>query len=442
MIPFFYAESFLDRRAQRMISPTLAMVASVVATVSGVMTGGLYLFLKSSTLATISPRDKIGEYERRRAAYKNDSDDSDDEAVINNVLNPVSGPTLYRTDSEASLVAREKEEEAMAGQAKEAGVQNGRRSPETSRTKSFVSSVASVLMPRAPEPARMPFSGVSHARKRSYSLFPKTSMGPRPSMTILPATTYNPADALKPPPSMANLANKKHRRDSSLVSSATVQIGIRLSSVDDLPAKKAEDDVVHTLDCPKVAKQGSLPSPKRAGTIASSPTAPAGTAPPPPPPATLAVIQQASVAVAVPGAVMVNTVVPGGLKTTAPAAMRQPTSSSTSSSSSSSASSSSSPASSDPTSDEYTLSPTVYSPDTPTTKAKLPSPRGVGFTVPPQSSKPKTTTTAAATVAPAAQPSQTRPPTRVGSTSPRSPPRRSPSGRTPLPPDAPKAEWI
>ncbi|KAL1839192.1 hypothetical protein VTJ49DRAFT_1781 [Mycothermus thermophilus] len=412
MIPFFYSESFLDRRAQRTMSPTLAMVASVVATVSGLMTGGLYLFLKSSTMAVISPRDKAGEYENRRVLYKNNPDDSDDAGVASHIWNPVPGPALYRTESEASLITNEKDEEAMGGLPKETAVNGGRRSAETTRTKSFVSSVASVLMPRAPEPARIPFAAVGHARKRSYSLFPKTAIGPKSSVGILPATTYNPADALKPPPSMANLANMRHRRDSSLVSSATVQIGIRLSSVDDLPAKKAEvnDNVVHTLDCPKVAKQGSLPSPKRAGTIGGSPTTETAPAPPPPPPPP---VEQ--VMAAVPEPLKVKTQL-------AEQTSAKPPSSSSSSSSS------------DPTSDNYTLSPTVYSPDTPTTRMKLPSPRGVGFTAPPPTGNPKATATATA---------QARPPTRTGTSPPRSPPRRRGTGETtPLPADAAKGEWI
>ncbi len=71
----------------------------------------------------------------------------------------------------------------------------------------------------------------------------------------------------------------------------------------------------------------------------------------------------------------------------------------------------------------FTLSPTVYSPNSPT-KVKLPSPRGVGFSMPVPKGSPAPTAAA-------------------GSTSPpRSPPRRRGTGdTTPLATDA-KGAWI
>jgi hypothetical protein len=390
MIPFFFDQGFMDRRGQASNALNLGMIASVVANVSGLMTGGLYLFLKSSTLSTIGPRDKVGEYENRRARYKTaryDSDDPDDDnsGFDSHIMNPVTEPrTLRRVDSEASLVSTDKEEEALDFKSIEAAsTKNGRRSPDSFRSNKLVSVVASALMPKAPEPARIPSSlAGGHTRKRSYSLFPRSTMGSKTSMMLLPATTYSPADALKPPPSMANLANMRHRRDSSLVSSATVQIGIRLSSVEDLPPLAqnkiaASDNVVHTLDCPNAPKAEDMPSPKRAGALVVSsdtPSLPVETADESP--------QRDPVKDArmktLPPVPKINSQVPKV----------------------------------EPAPEEVTLSPSVYSPNTPT-KVKLPSPKGVGFSMP------------------APKPTSGSPP--------RSPPRRRGTGD--LPTD-PKGDWI
>ncbi|KAG7288862.1 hypothetical protein NEMBOFW57_005221 [Staphylotrichum longicolle] len=319
MIPFFFVDSFVDGRGQNPNALTLSMVASVVANVSGLMTGGLYLFLKSSTLSTIGPRDKVGEYENRRARYKitrYESNDSDDDAGDDGqVMNPVTGPrSLRRVDSEASLISMGKDEEAYdAKSIKSAITKNGRRSPDSLRSNKFAS-VVSALMPKAPEPARIPPAApVSHMRK------PQTKMA-------------------------------------------------------------TNDHVVHTLDCPNVLKELDMLSPKRAGAMGGSPTT-----------------------AALPFAVAVETsmrdpVKDAKMKTLPPVPKIN-----------------SQVPKAEPAQEEFTLSPTVYSPNTPT-KVKLPSPKGVGFTVP----------------APKA----------AGGSPPRSPPRRRGTGdTTPVPTDA-KGDWI
>lgn len=398
MIPFFFVDSFMDSRSQNNNALTLSMVASVVANVSGLMTGGLYLFLKSSTLSTIGPRDKVTEYENRRAKYKitlpnsDLDDDSDLDSQI--IMASVAGSRrLRRMDSEATLMSTDKEEEAA--DAKSIKSTFSKRRPDSLRSNKFVSAVASVLMPKAPEPARMPAAPAGgHMRKRSYSLFPRNTVASKASMLLLPATTYSPSAALKPPPSMGNLMNMRHRRDSSMVSSATVQIGIRLSAVDDMPplaqTKTATgDNVVHSLDCPHVRKELGMESPKRGALDAA--TSPSSTTPPPPPPPpavaddTAASSEKDAKMKTLPPVPKINSQVPKA-----------------------------EPA--------FTLSPTVYSPNSPT-KVKLPSPRGVGFSMP----VPKGTTAA---------------PAAAGTSPPRSPPRRRGTGdTTPLATDA-KGAWI
>ncbi|KAK4250261.1 hypothetical protein C7999DRAFT_29300 [Corynascus novoguineensis] len=399
MIPFFFVQGFRNDRRQSNNALNLAMIASVAANVSGLMTGGLYLFLKSSTMSTIGPRDKVGEYENRRARYKitrRDSNGPDEDGFDRHLMNPVTGPqSLRRVDSEESLIGPEKEEEILDGNA---SVGNGRRSRDSIRSNRLVSAMASVLMPKAPEPARIPPTPVgAHARKRSYSLFPRGPATSKASL-LLPATTYSPADSLKPPPSMANLVNKRHRRDSSLVSSATVQIGLRLSSVDDMPPvaqnKTATNDgVVHTLGCPNAPTGLDMQSPKRAGTIAvRSAARPAPTQPTQPTEEEDSKPQRDSAG----GANMRKLPVVPKIDSQVPNSELEKGK------------------------EEFTLSPKVYSPNSPS-KVKLPSPKGVGFSMSSGSKQPAGTS----------------------NSSPGSPPRRRGTGDTITPSrTAAKGDWI
>ncbi|KAK0615950.1 hypothetical protein B0T17DRAFT_361363 [Bombardia bombarda] len=266
MLPYFYVMSFVNQKGGQGNALTLSMVASVVANVSGLMTGGLYLFLKSNTLSTIGPRDKIGEYENRRLKYKIRRYGASDPDFDSHMMEPVTGPgSLRRMDSDASLSSIEKVEDTKYDE-------SGRPpsltydGPNANPLRPNAVHPTQPPVPRAPEPAMMSaMSSINpvHMRKRSYSLFPSAAPSIK-SVTLLPATTYSPnnnynesaADTLKPPPSMRNLVNR-HRRDSSLISSATVQIGLRLSSVEDmLPTAESKvvngDANVYTLDCPNL----------------------------------------------------------------------------------------------------------------------------------------------------------------------------------------------
>lgn len=394
MIPFFFVQGFLDGRAPNANALTLAMVASVVSNVSGLMTGGLYLFLKSSVLSTIGPKNKAGEYEKRRAKYtirRYDSDDSDNDSHTRGRV--AESRSLRRMDSDISLITTDKEEEALDGKSmRSMSTRYGRRSPDSMRSNKLVSAAAAVLMPRQPEPARIPSAlpASGHMRKRSYSLFPRSTFASKSSVTLLPATTYSPADNLKPPPSMANLVNFRHRRDSSLVSSATVQIGLRLSSVDDMPSLATNnvattDSEVHSLNCPNVLTEIMAKGNKRPTGLGVVTTAL------PPPSAEVEDVSPRR-----------DPVKDARMKTLPPVPRID-----------------SRPAKQEPAKDEITLSPSVYSPNSPT-KAKLPSPKGVGFSIP--VSKP------------------------TNSASPRSPPvapprRRGTGETTPLPVEA-KGDWI
>ncbi|KAL2258947.1 hypothetical protein VTK26DRAFT_7555 [Humicola hyalothermophila] len=392
MIPFFFVQAFMEGRRSGVNALDLAMVASVVANVSGLMTGGLYLFLKSSVLSTIGPRDKAGEYEKRRAQYRVRRFDSDDSDNDSHTLCPsTESESLHRMDSHISLVATKKEEEVPDGKSIRSNTsRQGRRSPDSVHSGKLVSTAAPGIMPRAPEPARIPSASpaFSHMRKRSYSLFPRSTPASKSSVTLLPATTYSPSDNLKPPPSMANLVNFRHRRDSSLVSSATVQIGLRLSSVDDVPphAKSnavANDSEAHSLNCPNVLAEATPQGnklPTRLGAVVIPPVVSGDT-------------EDASA--------RRDPVKDARMKTLPPVPKVD-----------------SHPAIQEPAKNQITLSPTVYSPDNPK-KVKLPSPKGVGFNKP-----------------------VSKPVNGAPRSSPGAPPRRRGTAETaPLPIDA-KGDWI
>ncbi|TEA17548.1 hypothetical protein C8034_v012307 [Colletotrichum sidae] len=237
LIPFFFNLSFVEQRGATGEALTLSMIASVVANVSGLMTGGLHLFLRSNTLSTIGPRDKWeSERNKLKAGIRHWSPNGDDD-YENHMMNPVGrARSLQRMDSIDSL-AHEKEEEAR--------IQSPSGSPTYANP---LRSNAVYPMPtrspvRVPEPAQVsPYQAPkAHARKRSYSLFPSDNNMSTKSITLLPATTYTPGGMeddeillLRPPPSL-HPQGIRHRRDSSLASSATVQIGLRLSNVDDMP---------------------------------------------------------------------------------------------------------------------------------------------------------------------------------------------------------------
>lgn len=136
----------------------------------------------------------------------------------------------------------------------------------------FPTNTAAAL--RSPEP--VPVRQVpNHTRKSSYSLFPgnnNSAVSAKPPSRLLPAT-YDPevketmaaSSMLKPP---APIHGFRHRRDSSLASHTTVQIGLRLSNVDDMPPVDPkylpDGSQVHNLECPHVmAKNSTGQTPKR-----------------------------------------------------------------------------------------------------------------------------------------------------------------------------------
>lgn len=233
------------------------MMASVVSNVNGLMVAGLHLFLRSQNSA---PGNNPSEYESKKSVY-DPRDPFDDHRGSNVSLQPVNGSGTQgreRCDSISALLhaADVEEGRSIASSRSYGAASHGPASP-----KIFIPS-----SPTYPEPTQPPSeTSPSQMRKQSYSAFPHDS-SPVAVAGVLPATTYSPMtskparDTWKPPPIVKPWTFKGHKRDSSITSTATVQIGIRLSNVDDyIPRKSTDTDIAYVPEVPHVSEMPPLP---------------------------------------------------------------------------------------------------------------------------------------------------------------------------------------
>lgn len=241
------------------------MVASVVSNVNGLMVAGLHLFLRSQTHSTIGHNH--GDLERKRYSY--DPREQNNFRGSEYSLQPVNtnSDTRSRSDSVATLL--------RAGDAEEGRVALQTTAPSFSQRSPFSPKLYIPSDPAYPEPTQPPSdTSPSQMRKQSYSIFPQDAPQGAPIVdALLPSTTYSPAtskparDTWKPPPIVKPWAGRGHRRDSSSFSTATVQIGIRISNVDDFLPRKSNDttrDYMPGFSFPKVPVShfpGNRPSP-------------------------------------------------------------------------------------------------------------------------------------------------------------------------------------
>ncbi|XXG99947.1 hypothetical protein Hte_006288 [Hypoxylon texense] len=346
IVPFFISLTFsstMDDNGEPGL--TLSMVSTVVVNVTGLMTGGLHLFLRSNTIGTIAPKDKIAEYERQQAEYHDRMAGTNGWDFNGHILQPVSGPGSFKSESRENLVNEKSGIEA---------VDSPLFSPRNPNPLKSNAVFDGADIPQAPEPAQVASSILpnTHSRKpsASYTLFPGKNQNTA-SVALLPSTAYNPNpqsnfnatnfpfnnnfnDTLRPPPTIQ--AWGRHKRDSSMASSATVQIGLRLSNIADIgpvPKPSLDTERVYTLDCPEKDEMGLAYRPSPLATSSTSNVAPPQ-APRGPRDSMVKYVQQE------------------------PAKPEEKK--------------------------DCTLSPTVYNPNSPNspTKTKTPSPRGVGFNVP------------------------------------------------------------
>ncbi|KAI1171248.1 hypothetical protein F4777DRAFT_67538 [Nemania sp. FL0916] len=342
MIPFFGYLSFgnpFENGGDTGL--TLSMVSTVVANVTGLMTGGLYLFLRSSTSSSIGPKDKLDEHEHQQMKYQGQMPYNNDSEFNSHIQKPIRpSHSLHKAESQ--------ERRSMLPHIAPLRTQDSTRfdnakhsNPSGSNTVLRQSSIAgnSDNTPLRMIQIRKP--------SLSYALFPSETQGSRVPESLLPSGTHSRntsersndyGDTLRPPPSV-QLPGFRHRRDSSLASSATVQIGLRLSNFDDAQPMTVNTvggvERTHELGCPKKLRPGvtSRPSPLIALDNVASSRGPRR------PPGTDRVDLSTKKLPPVPQDSRTET-------------MRPPI-----------------------------LNPTVYSPNS-SPKGKIPSPRGVGFSIP------------------------------------------------------------
>lgn len=340
IVPFFIDLVFSDPVDNSNTGLTLSMISSVVANVTGLMTGGLHLFLRSNTIGTIGHKDKLTEHDRQKLGYQTQMKGSSSMDFNGHMLQPVSGPQiLSRMDSQVNLISEK-------GDIEDRGESPFSRNPLKSNATYEVANP-----PQVSELAQVPPTPSTNMHGRrpstSYNLFPGKNPDNTTSVALLPSTAYNPniqsslaapnptfnfdfEDALRPPPSIY----ARHKRDSSMSSSATVQIGLRVSNLADIgpmPKLSAEAERLYSLDYPRGEEMINSYRPSPLATFATS------NVPPPQNPIHRRESRDKNL---------------------------PPT-----------------PTTSEAEASDCTLSPAVYNPNSPT-KTKTPSPRGVGFSVP------------------------------------------------------------
>ncbi|KFZ18768.1 hypothetical protein V502_03976 [Pseudogymnoascus sp. VKM F-4520 (FW-2644)] len=242
--------------------PTIltAMMATVVLNLVGLITGALQLFLRANT-ATTSFRPKgtpgwSGKKHEIRMWGPNDL------GFGGHILQPLSGPRSPVSSTIEESFPREKYWPSTS-ESSQSPSRFDMKAKDNKLSFSNPSPVTPTGLPSRPNqnittgssPPRLQ----RHKQSQSYSLFPneETSVSPSRSQerssiistTKLPSTTFtlpppkidfHPSAELQPPPSL--FVPRGHRRDSSMVSSATVQIGIRLTYMDEEPCPLLTED--------------------------------------------------------------------------------------------------------------------------------------------------------------------------------------------------------
>ena len=253
------------------------MVAAVVANVSGLLTGGIHLFLRSNTISTIGPKSK---YEAERQKMKRGirvwaPGSGGSGPSRSGTTNTVTIRPVQRVDSTETLIGRLEKEEASIESPTGTPTYGAKAEPNPLRSNSVYPMATGVSVAAFPVQLPQPPNAKLHARKGSYSLFPNNDAMSTKSFGLLPATTYAPAgdkaeeagfELLQPPPTiLANGSNGRHRRDSSMASQGTVQIGLRFSNMDDMPPLNPkffnDQSSVYSLDCPNRREEGASKRP-------------------------------------------------------------------------------------------------------------------------------------------------------------------------------------
>ncbi|POR35229.1 Uncharacterized protein TPAR_04567 [Tolypocladium paradoxum] len=212
----------------------LLMAANVAMNLSGLTTGGLYILLRSTRLGRIGPRGHAEFDSQISKTGKRPSLPM----YAKQMEQPVSPVRLHWIKMSTDRIDETRNEEEK--------VESRPGAPTGGAPGPLSSKAVQSSPPKAPAAAHMPAATTRRPsiRKDSYNIFPPKQEAPdvKP-MYLLPAATYNPStktnapsespfDLLLPPPT---IRTSRHLRNSSLGSSATVQIGLRVSNLNDMP---------------------------------------------------------------------------------------------------------------------------------------------------------------------------------------------------------------
>lgn len=230
----------------------MSMMATVVLNLSGLMNGLLQLFLRSNT-ATTSFGKRVG---RSWDLGKHDIRlfGPNELALHAHLTNPVTGPESPRSDSEVSWA---NSRASLVGPEKHRAISMEPLSP-VNDLKSYEAGESAMHSTTLSNSTR------AHTRKQSYSIFPSRNSAKAPP----PTSIYDISD-LQPPPALHFPGGSRgHKRDSSIESTATVQIGLRLSHA---PTPSQEDVSkiplpsttckANTLALPATTYKATSPSP-------------------------------------------------------------------------------------------------------------------------------------------------------------------------------------
>lgn len=237
-----------------------SMMATVIVNLRGLMTGFLHMFLRSNIFTTtFRPRGTPGwSHVRHEIRLWGPNELGFDE----HILQPVSGPrSPASVGSRASLIKSEKGRPLSPDSIRSPPAVESLENTSKSAGKAAEQPINPASLGNSGEanPEEMPsFSG--HRRKQSYSIFPPDLNIVSPTNKQEPvssSTTWKipesrikdtmaaifkasaqqedaePAcivnDLLAPPPALCENSASRHRRDSSIQTSVTVEIGLRLS---------------------------------------------------------------------------------------------------------------------------------------------------------------------------------------------------------------------
>ncbi|KAJ6438586.1 Mediator of RNA polymerase II transcription subunit 19 [Purpureocillium lavendulum] len=257
MAPFFWSLYIDPSNDVQKYRAQLGMAASVAANLSGLTSGGLYIALRSTRLGRFGPRGYL-EFDMQRpltgAKRPSTLGSATYTKQIELPVSPVRLGQFKKANTAGDRVDDANvEEKRTESRPSTPTQQTASNLPGTSRSPEASAPVSS--------PVREPEAVIARPRRPSaYSIFPskKQEQPDLKSIYVLPAAAYDPAtrttaaanpeavaptttpgqdatstdDTLLPPPT---IRTSRHLRDFSAGSSAMVQIGLRVSNINDIP---------------------------------------------------------------------------------------------------------------------------------------------------------------------------------------------------------------